>query len=77
MFLTRHGLSHRVGGDMSGTDDREYYSQRAAQERRIAAELPEGPAAVVHHKLAELYEKASGRSLNGCKTLHISTARRP
>ena len=34
-----------------------YWAARAAEERRLAATLPEGPAAIVHRQLAELYEE--------------------
>ncbi len=62
---------------MNGSDDTEYYLERAAEERRIASELPEGPAARAHQKLAELYEMASRNSLNGRQILHIPTANAP
>lgn len=35
-----------------------YWAARAAEERRVAATLPEGPSAMAHLALARLYEKA-------------------
>ena len=55
---------------MSGNSNEKYWAERAAEERQIAAGLPDGPAAIAHVKLAELYEKASREFANGQQNLH-------
>lgn len=40
------------------TEEATYWARRAAEERRLAASLPESPAARIHRQLAELYELA-------------------
>jgi len=40
-------------------EDITYWAARAEEERRIAASLPNGPAALIHQAMAELYEQAA------------------
>ena len=46
-------------GAMPFDEDITYWAARAEEERRIAASLPDGPAALVHQAMAELYERAT------------------
>lgn len=39
-------------------DEVTYWEKRSAEERRLAESLPDGPAAIIHRQLAELYELA-------------------
>ena len=39
-------------------DEVTYWERRSAEERRLAESLPDGPAAIIHRQLADLYELA-------------------
>jgi hypothetical protein len=46
---------------MSQDEDIRYWSERAAEEKLIAASMPKGRAASLHGILADLYEQAARR----------------
>ena len=49
-----------------------YWAARAAEERQIAAALPEGPPASVHRKLADLYEQILRRCTYGYEARKVA-----
>jgi len=51
-----------------------YWAARAAEERQIAAALPEGPPASVHRKLADLYEQILRRCTYGYEARNVADA---
>ena len=51
-----------------------YWAARAAEERRIAASLPDGSAASVHRRLADLYDQAVRREANGYQAGKVTDA---
>lgn len=51
-----------------------YWAARAAEERQIAASLPDGPPASVHRKLADLYEQVIRRYTDGYEARKVADA---
>lgn len=60
-------------------DEIAYWARRAAEERRLAASLPEGPPAHIHLVLARLYERAisDNRARLDAARLPLSEVERP
>ena len=66
---------------MMPLNELDYWAARAAEERRMAASLPDGPPALAHRALAELYEqkirahRVGPEAGDGCSSMALTPPR--